>query len=309
VDWAERGQVDPCDPLVPQLCDFLMFLTQEKQFSQGTVKSYRSAICTTIRQSGGPDLSVNPILRELVNSLKVNAPMTAPKVPQWDIYLVLEALKGPPFEPAITCSLTHWSYKTAFLLALATTKRRSELHAIEFRATRWEKDAVHLFLLPEFIAKNQRPGENFPPIVVPALAHTLKQGDPNRSLCPHRALKWYLEKSKVFRASQRRLFISFAKSDKEISAATLSRWIVKAVTMAMDINGQLSCNKNTPRAHEVRAISTSIALSRSVSMENILRAAFWRNESTFSRFYLRDMSRDMDGRARLPIVVAQQIIR
>jgi hypothetical protein len=32
-----------------------------------------------------------------------------------------------------------------------------------------------------------------------------------------------------------------------------------------------------------------LALLRSVSMENILRAAFWRNESTFSRFYLRDM--------------------
>jgi integrase len=285
-----------------------MFLTQEKKFSQGTVKSYRSAICTTIRQSGGPDLSINPILRELINSLKINASKPAIKVPQWDIYLVLEALKGPPFEPASTCTIAHWSYKTAFLLALATAKRRSELHAIEFQATRWEKDAVQLFLLPEFIAKNQRPGEEFPPIVVPALAHTLRHDDPNRTLCPHRALKWYLEKSKASRSSQRRLFISFSKPDKEIAASTLSRWIVKAVTMAMELNGKLSCIKNTPRAHEVRAIATSIALSRSVSMENILRAAFWRNESTFSRFYLRDMSRDMNGRARLPIVAAQQII-
>jgi len=55
VDWAERRQVDPCDPPVPQLCDFLMHLGQEKHFTQGTVKSYRLAICTTIRQCGGPD--------------------------------------------------------------------------------------------------------------------------------------------------------------------------------------------------------------------------------------------------------------
>jgi uncharacterized membrane protein len=73
-----------------------MYLIQEKQFTQGTVKSYRSAICTTIRQSGGPDLSVNPILRELVNSLKQNAPNATLKVPKWDVFLVLEALKGPP---------------------------------------------------------------------------------------------------------------------------------------------------------------------------------------------------------------------
>ncbi len=308
VDWAERRKVDPSDPLVQQLCDFLLFLIQEKKFSQGTVKSYRSAICTTIRQSGGPDLASNPILRELVNSLKINAPKSAPRVPQWDVYLVLEALKGPPFEPPTTCDLAHWSYKTAFLLALATAKRRSELHAIEFKATRWEKNEVQLFLLPEFVAKNQRPGEAFPPIVVPSLAHTLRHEDRNRTLCPHRALKWYLEKSKHHRSAQRRLFISFSKPGKEISAPTLSRWIVKAVTIAMELNGKLPCNENTPRAHEVRAIATSLAITRSISMENILRAAFWRNESTFLRFYLRDMSHDMDGKVRLPMVAAQHIL-
>jgi integrase len=300
--------VDPSDPLVQQLCDFLLYLTQENKFSHGTVKSYRSAICTTIRQSGGSDLSANPILRELVNSLKINAPKSALRVPQWDVYLVLEALKGQPFEPPTTCDLAHWSYKTAFLLALATAKRRSELHAIEFNTMRWGKKEVHLFLLPEFIAKNQRPGETFPAIVIPAMAHTLRKGDPDRTLCPHRALKWYLEKSKSLRSSQRRLFISFSKSGKEIAAPTLSRWIVKAVTIAMIQNGQLLCIKNTPRAHEVRAIATSLAIIRSVSMENILRAAFWRNESTFSRFYLRDMSHDMDGKARLPMVAAQQLL-
>ena len=106
-------------------------------------------------------MSANPILRELVNSLKVNAPNTGPRVPQWDIYLVLEALKGHPFEPPSICDLAHWSYETAFLLALATANRRSELHAMDFKATRWEKHEVHLFLLPEFVAKNQRSGETF----------------------------------------------------------------------------------------------------------------------------------------------------
>jgi hypothetical protein len=43
-------------------------------------------------------------------------------------------------------------------------------------------------------------------------------------------------------------------------------------------------------------------------MENILRAAFWRNEYTFSRFYLRNMTRDMKGLARMPVVAAQQVL-
>ncbi len=148
----------------------------------------------------------------------------------------------------------------------------------------------------------------FHPVVFPSLSHTLGAQDRNRNLCPHRALKWYLEKSKDLRSSQCRLFISFTKPVKEIAAPTLSHWIVKAVTIAMELNGELPSNRNTPRAHEVRAIATSLAILRSVSMENILRAGFWRNESTFSRFYLRDMSRDIQGRARLPVVAAQQVL-
>ena len=308
VDWTNSRQVDPCNPPVNQLTEFLLYLYKEKNLSQGTVKSYRSAICTTIRQSGGPDLASDPILRELVNSLKIIGPKPIPRVPDWDVFIVLEALKSNPFEPPEKCTLENWSYKTAFLMALATAKRRSELHALDYNSIRWAEDSVTLSTLPDFVAKNQRPGETFPIIKVPSLSKTLTKSDTHRRVCPVRALRWYLHKSKDLRTNQRRVFISFSKVGKEIAQATLSRWIVKAISISLKENGNLPCNRATPRAHEVRAVATSLALLRSVSMENILRAAFWRNESTFSRFYLRDMTRSVDGRARLPVVAAQQIL-
>ncbi len=308
VDWANGRQVDPCNPPITQLTEFLLYLAQEKHLSQGTVKSYRSAICTTIRQSGGPDLASDPILRELVISLKKIGPIHSPRLPDWDVFIVLEALKNKPFEPPESCTLENWSYKTAFLLALATAKRRSELHALDYQSIRWAEDSVTLSTLPDFVAKNQRPGEQFPIIKVPSLAKTLPKSDPHRRVCPVRSLRWYLHKSKDLRTNQRRVFISYSKIGKEIAQATLSRWIVKAISISLKENGNLPCNRATPRAHEVRAIATSLALMRSVSMENILRAAFWRNESTFSRFYLRDMTRSVDGKARLPVVASQQII-
>jgi len=308
VDWTNSRQVDPCNPPVNQLTEFLLYLHKEKNLSQGTVKSYRSAICTTIRQSGGPDLASDPILRELVNSLKIIGPKPIPRVPDWDVFIVLEALKSNPFEPPEKCTLENWSYKTAFLMALATAKRRSELHALDYNSIRWAEDSVTLSTLPDFVAKNQRPGETFPIIKVPSLSKTLTKSDTHRRVCPVRALRWYLHKSKDLRTNQRRVFISFSKVGKEIAQATLSRWIVKAISISLKENGNLPCNRATPRAHEVRAVATSLALLRSVSMENILRAAFWRNESTFSRFYLRDMTRSVDGRARLPVVAAQQIL-
>jgi hypothetical protein len=308
VDWSNSRQVDPCDPPVNQLTEFLLYLAKEKNLSQGTVKSYRSAICTTIRQSGGPDLASDPILRELINSLRIIGLNRTPRVPDWDVFIVLQALKDKPFEPPDTCTLENWSYKTAFLMSLATAKRRSELHALDYNSIRWAEDSVTLSTLPDFVAKNQRPGETFPIIKVPSLAKTLSKSDTHRRVCPVRALRWYLHKSKDLRTNQRRVFISYSKVGKEIAQATLSRWIVKAISISLKENGNLPCNRATPRAHEVRAIATSLALQRSISMENILRAAFWRNESTFSRFYLRDMTRSVDGKARLPVVASQQIL-
>ena len=158
MDWTNSRQVDPCNPPVNQLTEFLLYLHKEKNLSQGTVKSYRSAICTTIRQSGGPDLASDPILRELVNSLKIIGPKPIPRVPDWDVFIVLEALKSNPFEPPEKCTLENWSYKTAFLMALATAKRRSELHALDYNSIRWAEDSVTLSTLPDFVAKNQRPG-------------------------------------------------------------------------------------------------------------------------------------------------------
>ena len=42
--------------------------------------------------------------------------------------------------------------------------------------------------------------------------------------------------------------------------------------------------------HEVRAKSTSCAAFNSALVEDILKAAHWNNETTFTSFYLRDMS-------------------
>ena len=59
-----------------------------------------------------------------------------------------------PFEPMKDTDLKHLTLKTAFLLALASDKRRSEIHAWKVsNLGQWEK--VALFPSSDFIAKNQ----------------------------------------------------------------------------------------------------------------------------------------------------------
>ena len=113
--------------------------------------------------------------------------------------------------------LKHLTLKTAFLLALASGKCRSEIHAWVANKVsnlgQWEK--VALFPSSDFIAKNQlaREGsQTVSPINIPALTTIVdRQFKEDRTLCPVRALRYYLDRTKDLRGSRSLLFISFEK--------------------------------------------------------------------------------------------------
>ena len=63
------------------------------------------------------------------------------------------------------------------------------------------------------------------------------------------------------------------------------------------------------KPHEVRALSASWAFFNHVPLQDVLRAAVWRSETTFSSFYLRSMAKQADGMSQLgPIVAAQRVV-
>ena len=142
------------------------------------------------------------------------------KVPE--IYLsgtsvVLNELTKAPFQPMKDTDLKHLTLKTAFLLALASSKRRSEIHAWVANKVsnlgQWEK--VALFPSSDFLTKNQlaREGsQSVSPVTIPALTTIVdRQFKEDRTLCPVRALRYYLDPTKDLRGSRSLLFISFKK--------------------------------------------------------------------------------------------------
>ena len=62
-----------------------------------------------------------------------------------------------------------------------------------------------------------------------------------------------------------------------------------------------------PRAHEVRALSASLALVHNLPLEVILDSATWRSQNTFINQYLRDITRlREDGTYGIASVVVSQ---
>ena len=110
---------------------------------------------------------------DLYRLLSRDRPKGSRNLPKWNLSVVLNELSKAPFEPMKDTDLKHLTLKTAFLLALASSKRRSEIHAWVANKVsnlgQWEKVA----LFPsDFIAKNQlaREGsQSVSPVTMPAL--------------------------------------------------------------------------------------------------------------------------------------------
>ena len=102
-----------------------MHLFEDRGLLPFTIKG---SITRTLTISGGTDFSNNEFLSLLIRNFDLERPNKKRLVPQWDLGLVLSALKLPPFEPAIEVDLKFVSYKCCFLLALASG--RSEIHAL-----------------------------------------------------------------------------------------------------------------------------------------------------------------------------------
>jgi hypothetical protein len=160
--------------------------------------------------------------------------------------------------------------------------------------------------LPEFRAKTKSDCRNSPITVIQPLASRLASDDDDRFLCPVLSLHRYLRRSRPLRGPNlRRLFVSFNSNyQSDIRKSTVSRWLT---TVIQEAYKSASLDVANPRAHEIRALSASLALEKNVPIQVILDAASWKSVLTFTSFYLRDISRTRgDNSSGISSVVVSQ---
>ena len=312
--WCVTNQVDFRSPPVKSVADFLMYLFEDKKLQPSTIDVYRSAIADKLGNTT-VNISKDDNLTRLLESFHRDRPKGRRGIPSWNLSLVLHQLTKAPFEPLREASLKHLTFKTVFLLVLGSGKRRSEIHAWQHKNIRHQSDwsKVSLFPSPSFLSKNQlaKEGpESVAPVVIPALAPTLdKSLKSDRSLCPVRALRYYLDRTSDLRQHKELVFVSFKKGfDKDISPATISSWIKQTVILCYELSDHQAHTLHQVKAHDVRAFTTSKAFQSGVSLEQILSACHWKSHNTFTQFYLKDVAwADSELYHVGPVVAAQQI--
>ncbi len=315
LDWCSKGQIDSIKATVCTIADFLTYLFHEKAFTVSTIKGYRSALSQVFHHRG-IDLTNDRDISSLIKAMEIQRPVVRSQVPKWDLSLVLRHLTRAPYEPMRLADLKHLTYKAVFLLLLATAKRVSEIHALTSMVSHtegWKEMTLHFD--PSFVAKTQKLSDHSTKMVsisIPALAPSVEEGLPDRSLCPVRAVRFYIDRTAPSRAGRKRLFLPIQVGRlKDLSKNTLSKWtqrvILEAYAEADEEDARLSLRKAS--VHELRALSTSLLFHKNLSLASVMEGACWRGHSMFSSFYLRDVSIISDGLLSLgPIVAAQEII-
>ena len=197
---------------------------------------------------------------------------------------------------------TRVSYlETVFLLALATGKRRSEVHALS-QDVRWingDVRTVEIAPVPSFMSKTHVITNSLGALR-PISLSSLKEGrdgegNGDHLLCPVSTIESYMKRSTKYRSPyQKRLIISYRRdTTRDISRQTISANIKEAVVLAyLDA----SLQDTTSPVHIKPHVATSLSALRNISLDDVLKAGAWASPNVSIKHYVQSFSMDTMSR-------------
>ena len=183
------------------------------------------------------------------------------------------------------------------LLGLALAKQVNKLHSISCDVHHSEGWGSCTFSVVD---------ARFEKMTIPSLYNCVDSDKDERLLCPVRAVRYYLERTKQFRPSCKHLFISTGQEKKGISRNTISFWIRTVIDHGYSSASEDDCRAVKVSAHKVHSIASSMPFKKNVAVSQILQAGTWKSQSTFTKFYLREVThKSLDAFYIRHVVAAQ----
>ena len=238
--WCREKGTDPLRPSPQQVSEFLCHLFQEVKLAASTLRAYKASILSVLTAHTPMLPADSDVLSTLLRSFHRLRPPTRTPVPEWDLSFVLASLLRHPYEPLDRAPLDLLTYKTVFLMALATGGRRGELLALMRGPdnVKWSADSseVHIYSDPSFIPKTRRAFTPGRPISIKSLGNTISSQEPDMKLCPCRALRMYLDRTSLtaIEKGRRKLFLPVNLSNSaELTSQGLSKFFPRLFTVPM----------------------------------------------------------------------------
>ena len=253
--WANNKGILPNDLSFITLAEYLVYLFYQNK-KMNTILVHKASISSVLKLLNPPTAIQESMLHNVIRRMTILRPWEQEVLPRWHLSVVLKGLMKPPFAINGTdrhISLELLSYKTAFLVALASGARGSELvalsrasHNLEFTTLASGVKHVSIRMVPKFIPQNQRPEIIPEPIKFPGIAH-LFPNELERFLCPVRALGLYIVKS-ADRAQNdplEKLFVHF-NPETQLFTTHFRRWVAETIRLTYENSSQSDLPKIKP---------------------------------------------------------------
>ena len=287
--WCRREQVDPLRATVKFVGDFLLSLFNEGK-SVRSIKSHRTAIGVVhLGFANGSNVSTSPAIRDLIRGCFNKRPPERSLVPSWDLPTALRLLGERPYEPLGNATFEDLTKKTVFLIAAASGRRVSDIHALSVAREHCVVSSSGARLLPRsgYLAKNQTPDFTPSPINLPDLRRAANSPD-DGPWCPVRALKYYLKRTEDLRGDEDRLFLITRKPYTGASRQSIARWLVDIIKESLVAEDSRHVGSRVG-AHSIRSQASAWASYKGASLAEIINAMGWSSSTTFQTTYLKDV--------------------
>ena len=225
ISWCVKRGQNPICACIKHVLDVLQLKSEVP--AMNTMKGYVTAISHRHVLVQGAPLSLDPSMKKWIKGLKHSKGIPCMIMPAWCLESVLAALIRVPFEPIGTCCFECLTLKTAFLLAVTSGRRASEMHAFCCKPLYiWFANAgVTLFTRLGFLPKVCNKANVSLPIFVPAMHNQIDVA--LCKLCVHRVLNEYVRHTSNFRHDgTAQLFVTYGGQvkGKAISKPRFSKW-------------------------------------------------------------------------------------
>lgn len=271
--WCQSKQIDPFQTSVEYVADFLAEL-YAKGYEYRTINSYRSAISAFHAGIEGNKIGKHDLICQLMTGIFNKNPPRPRYMQMWDVNKVLSYIIG--MENNKDLSLKEISMKLCMLMALASASRSSEIHKFDIENMNITEDEI-IFTLKS-LTKSRRVGQS--PISV---KFTKYEEHPKLDIIS--CTMEYLEKTKIIRAEEKQLFVSFIKPHKAVKSCTIASWLKNLLALS-------GIDVSVFKPHSTRGASTSKANKYGLSIEQIINKGNWKSCKTFKKFYNRPIVDD-----------------
>jgi hypothetical protein len=283
LSWCEINSCDPTTCAVNRICDFFVDMLA-KEMSFNTIAGYRTAISEIHDHVDGVSIGSHPDIAKIMQAIHWENPPPSRQDEPIDLTPSLKFIHDLGDNDSM--AIRDLFIKTAFLMALVTASRPSDLRRIDLTTVKVSRTSITMDCInpKEY---NIARSHSLSTTKSPNKRIYIGSYDDDPQLCPYKALTVLLERTELWRSTpDKKKAIFLISRDPHTPAATdtIANWIKTVV--------QRSSSSST--AKDIRALSAFFLQNSGADLASILALGNWSSNAVYQRFYQRGVKKMLE---------------